>query len=584
MTEHKINQIEKIQKFSDISSFAKYIGYNKRSLLSIAYGQDEKTKYSSFEIPKKTGGTRKILVPNPKLKQVQRRIADILQRCYNDSEQSYYKDNKIKPKYSLSHGFKQNHSIVTNARRHRKKRFVLNLDLKDFFPSIHFGRINGFLIKNKRYRFNKNIARIIATIACHERVLPQGSPLSPVISNIIASNLDRRLHALAKKNGCSYSRYADDITFSTNKVNFPNEIAYYNDYDKKWNLGYSLIDRIHNCGFEINHKKTIMQKKGGKQIATGLVVNEKINIDQRYYKYIRAMCHSLFQKDKIHKPTYLLLMSYENKEDKSKELQNNESMGYDNENMVTQNQLAGMINFVYNVKFGKHVINADELKKGFGKLYKQFFYYHKVYSITKPLIICEGATDNIYLKCALKKYKNDYPKLIQNIEDGQKSEYQIQFLNQDSLYAKVLKLGNGVRNINIFNGYHKDSKIWYQTSGYQKPIIFIVDNDREANDAVRNLIEKNQTDKDNCKYYKISDNFYLVFISQNKVCYIEKLFDDETLKKEINGKTLSLKPSFDKEKHYSKTIFANKVNENWKNINFDNFKPILNCINEIIAK
>ena len=114
---------------------------------------------------------------------------------------------------------------MTNAYIHKRRRYVLNLDLEDFFPSFNFGRVRGFFIKDKHFALHERVETIIAQIACHDNELPQGSPCSPVISNLIAHLLDVRLARLAKAHKCTYSRYADDITFSTNRKEFPSDLA-----------------------------------------------------------------------------------------------------------------------------------------------------------------------------------------------------------------------------------------------------------------------------------------------------------------------------------------------------------------------
>src|SRR5690606_34283132 len=105
----------------------------------------------------------------------------------------------------------------TNAAVHKGKRTILNLDLDDFFGQFNFGRVRGYFIANKHFELDPHIATVIAQIACYENSLPQGSPCSPVIANLITASLDMRLLRLANSCGCSYSRYADDITFSTRK-------------------------------------------------------------------------------------------------------------------------------------------------------------------------------------------------------------------------------------------------------------------------------------------------------------------------------------------------------------------------------
>src|SRR5262249_16793586 len=130
-----------------------------------------------------------------------------------------------KLKDRVAHGFKRKRDIRSNARQHRHRRWVFNIDLEDFFPSINFGRVRGFFIKNRDFALHEEVATVIAQIACHDNSLPQGSPCSPVISNLVAHLLDMRLVKLASTNGCTYSRYADDLTFSTNKKEFPADVA-----------------------------------------------------------------------------------------------------------------------------------------------------------------------------------------------------------------------------------------------------------------------------------------------------------------------------------------------------------------------
>ena len=184
---------------------------------------------------------------------------------------------------------------MTNAAVHKRRRYVLNLDLKDFFPSINFGRVRGIFIKDKRFALDPKVATLIAQIACHDHVLPQGSPCSPVISNIVGHLLDIRLVRFAKAQKCTYSRYADDITFSTNAKAFPADVAApVSGSEHDWALGAALLKELKKADFEVNPAKTRMQYRGSRQVATGLLVNEKPNVRPEYYRTVRAMCWSLF--------------------------------------------------------------------------------------------------------------------------------------------------------------------------------------------------------------------------------------------------------------------------------------------------
>ncbi|HBQ2641459.1 TPA: ribonuclease H, partial [Klebsiella pneumoniae] len=129
--------------------------------------------------------------------------------------------------------------------------------------------------------------------ACYQGSLPQGSPCSPVITNLICNILDVRLAMLAKKLGCAYSRYADDITFSTNKKDIPEELAL--NVTDGVTLGRKLRNEIERAGFEINDSKTRLSFKPARHEVTGLTVNRFVNVDRRYSKKVRALAHRLYQ-------------------------------------------------------------------------------------------------------------------------------------------------------------------------------------------------------------------------------------------------------------------------------------------------
>ena len=185
---------------------------------------------------------RKIEAPAPELMLMQRRLSDLLQNCVEEINQSRNRKDQ------LAHGFKRKRSIITNATRHRMRRYVFNIDLQDFFPTINFGRVRGFFIKDANFMLDPKVATILAQIACHANGLPQGAPCSPVISNLIGHVLDIRLCRIAAANGCTYSRYADDLTFSTNKPQFPASIAKPSSINPhQWELGDVLADAITHC-------------------------------------------------------------------------------------------------------------------------------------------------------------------------------------------------------------------------------------------------------------------------------------------------------------------------------------------------
>lgn len=227
--------------------------------------------YKEFEIPKRTGGTRRITAPVGKLKDIQKCIAIILSPYY------------LVP--DCVHGFVEGRSVATNASKHIERNYVLNIDLKDFFPTITYTRVMKALME---LGFNEEVSDTITRLCTIplwdessqmlRNALPQGSPASPLLSNIVCSSLDQRLMALAKRFGLTYSRYADDITFSSNHSVYAKDSAFLQE----------LEDIVKSSGFKINEKKTRLQKKGSRQEVTGLIVGEKINTYRQFTKNLRA--------------------------------------------------------------------------------------------------------------------------------------------------------------------------------------------------------------------------------------------------------------------------------------------------------
>lgn len=192
-------------------------------------------------------------------------------------------------------------SIVDNAKLHTNKHYVYNIDLKDFFPSIDQARVNAVLqlpvSNNSKEKLPQEISFIIASLCCHtmevERliegqwqktilnVLPQGAPTSPTITNIICGRLDFYLTAVAKRFGLHYSRYADDITFS----------SLHNVFQKDSDFTKEIQRIITSQNFTIKESKTRLQKQGYRQEVTGLTVNEDVNVNQRYIKQLRMWLH-----------------------------------------------------------------------------------------------------------------------------------------------------------------------------------------------------------------------------------------------------------------------------------------------------
>ena len=199
-------------------AIAELLGFKPSYLKQLLYVIPKEECYVQFEIPKRLrGGKRQISAPIAPLKEIQRRLNFVLQAVYE-------------PKPSI-HGFTIARSIVTNARFHVQKPVVFNLDLEDFFPSINFGRVRGMFMA-RPYNCDPAVATVLAQICCWKNELPQGAPTSPVVSNMLCARLDDELQRLAREQGWVYTRYADDLTFSTFEAPWSMNIVYLQDRHK----------------------------------------------------------------------------------------------------------------------------------------------------------------------------------------------------------------------------------------------------------------------------------------------------------------------------------------------------------------
>ena len=239
----------------------------------------QESRYTRITIPKKSGGERQILAPSPGLKLLQRRLNEILQEVYVSRSSAF--------------GFIRGRNIKLNASRHANRKWVLNLDLEEFFPSINFGRIRGMFLAPP-YNLPSEAATTLAQLCCHDNQLPQGAPTSPVLSNMICRSLDYELSSLAYKHNCLYSRYADDITISSIAPTFPQSIAVAETEELGGPvvLGEELQAVISKQGFRPNTSKTRLQRRNRRQVVTGLVVNQKANVPRNFVRQLRAMLHA----------------------------------------------------------------------------------------------------------------------------------------------------------------------------------------------------------------------------------------------------------------------------------------------------
>lgn len=236
------------------------------------------SRYIKFRVPKRSKGHRTIYSPISSLNIIQRKLSQVLYAIYE-------------PRPCV-HGFAASRSIITNAKAHVNKNFVLNIDIKDFFSAINFGRVQGMFIKNP-YKLDKKVAAVLSQICCFNKVLPQGAPTSPIISNLICQKLDSELQRFSKQYGLMYTRYADDITLSSNRKELPAPLV--SSYKKGCpyvTLGDELRSIIENNGFQINYAKVRLAYKTQRQEVTGLTVNQSVNVNRQFIRNIDGALHA----------------------------------------------------------------------------------------------------------------------------------------------------------------------------------------------------------------------------------------------------------------------------------------------------
>ena len=557
--------------FSKIATkreLAEYLGIPYKKLTYILYNVGVDNLYYSFDIPKKSGGIRQINAPMEELKQIQQKLAMALY----EHQKSVWNERNIHP--NISHGFEKGKTIVTNAQIHRNKRFVINVDLENFFDSFHFGRVCGFFEKNRDLLLTKDVATVIAQLCCYNGRLPQGAPTSPVITNLICQIFDMRVLKIAKKHHLDYTRYADDLTFSTNDKSFI----------ERWDKFYkTLSEETERAGFQINSKKTSFRFKDSHQTVTGLTVNQKINVDHRYYKKVRAMANSLYRN------------GYFKIEDEEGNMK----------------QLEGKFAFIdkldkYNNKIDVFCQHDNCSLNGREQQYQQFIFYKYFFANEKPLIVTEGKTDIKYLKAALKNLCEEYPSLIEKAENGE-FNFKISFL----IRSKKLKYffgvgqdgGDAMKNLyfyfsdgggkNIPNYLERFMKL----SGNQpsNPVILIFDNEinkkgkpiytfltqaahlsKEQKEELKNNLSIRLTGKGNL--------FLLTnpLIDGAEESEIEDLFDEKTLSHKIGEKEFNRNAKADSDKFYGKEIFSQYISSNYRDIDFSGFRPLLSNIQNVV--
>jgi len=386
--------------------------------------------------------------------------------------------------------------------------------------------------------------------------LPQGSPCSPIISNLIGNILDIKMVKLARKHKFTYTRYVDDLTLSTNLPQFSEEIIKLDG--KSWVIGSTLKHAINSSKFEVNPQKTRLTNKYNRQEVTGLTVNRKVNISKEYYRYTRSMVQSFcaeghFFKSKVHMDT----------------------------DKTTREALNGILSHIFQIKnkqqieFNNQTRNFDELQST-EKLYTKFLFHHYFVHPQRMMLVGEGYTDPLHLKLACHKL---YPNSLNFLKFSS--------LQQTKRFSKIMGYQGGT---GLLNKFLKNYKLIYQAKNISlKPCLIIVDGDTAGNDVIKlaksefketiKLINKSLlTTSSTLKFFHVFENLYLIQLPENKV--IEDFYDSSITGSCIGTRTYN--PSnkkFDLDKYYGKKeLFEKIIFANQNTINFSEFDLIFNTI------
>lgn len=241
--------------YREISSLEQDLGIPAKTLYAVSNNLSR--HYRKVEIPKKSGGYRKLSVPDEILKMIQRQIADVLLIHMPVS------------RYAKAYRFGS--STFRNAKHHVGKQVVLKLDILHFFDSIRYSDVKDKVFPTQVY--GENIRILLAMLCYYKDFLPQGAPTSPAITNILMYEFDEMVGQWCRERGLSYTRYCDDMTFS-------------GDFNPAEVIRFVSLE-LKKLGFLLNEQKTRIQRPGQHQTVTGIVVNEKLSIPAEYRRRLR---------------------------------------------------------------------------------------------------------------------------------------------------------------------------------------------------------------------------------------------------------------------------------------------------------
>jgi RNA-directed DNA polymerase len=561
--------LAELKKCNDIYDISDLLEIPAKILTFLLYTLHPSVKYASVCISKKNGAERHLLVPEPRLMDLQRKLSNVLYDCQDELHAKHGR--------TRSYGFERGRDIYDNALCHHNKRWVFNIDITDFFASINYGRVISYFKKNKDFALNPKIATYVAQIVSFNNQLPQGAPTSPVVSNLICGSLDYRLAKFASKSRCDYSRYADDITFSTNLREFPTNLAVADSSDQGWLPSNELISRISSSGFAINPAKTRMGFRDSRQMVTGLVVNHRPSVPREYYKNTRAAVHSIIRAKPFHIDRFCdpFRLNCEDQE-----------VSVDDFSCIE-----GRISHCFGISDRND--KRREKDKFFqpsavGRTYADLLFYKYFVRGTRPIILTEGPSDVLYLKAALKSVAAPIPNMADIDADGDRLIL-LDFFKFAPRPSRILGLSGGSGNLGLFiERYHKFLRR-LSKSVPRRPFIIVLDNDdglKGAKEKIQSCFGLDISQPKNDDFFQFTDKGYIVktphLPHRTRTC-IEDFLDPKALAVPLGGKSFSPDPNYDSSLHFGKMILSHHIYEQRSAYSFAPLQPLLNRIRAAIA-
>lgn len=451
-----LNKFKSLQTFDDIADL---LEIPPKKLWEAVI---QNKTYSEFTIPKKNSSNFRVInKPANNLDIIQKKMNYVLSLAYKSTN-------------NASHGFEKNRSIRTNAEVHLRKKLILNIDLANYFSSITFPRIRAMFLSY--FRFNDVVATTLANICCDSNnELPQGAATLPIISNIISYKLDKDLIRLTRKLRANYTRYADDITFSTNRKEFHKDI--FNMDEDFYDVGDKVLELISKNGFSINPSKTRIHDSSKPKYVTGVKVNTKLNLNRRYIRRIRSILHCIEKNiSSLEEAINIFEAKYPFRKTK-----------FNNRDMF--NIVRGMISHVGHIKG------------------KQDHVYQK-FVIRYNLIISE----------VNKNDKENYPYLYRPLTSSEFREQNVYVIESDYVPYKFFEL--------------KKDVVTYQGSGFLLKDIGLVTNYHVVKEYVE-ILEEENTSFEEEYYIPLSKSRYSQDIWFAKIIMYDKARDLAVL--HING-------------------------------------------------